>query len=102
MVTAGVISTVMAMLSVLSAVAVAVLMAALALKDLSLYFCSILHPQGEHVAVDAEFHGISQGCQLHKMKLCTRNDTHVQEMLPQSALTAYGLYFGSVADLKFT
>ena len=49
----------------------------------------IVKAQGQLVAMNPQFHGISHGCQLYGGHFSTGNDAHIQKMLPQSTLAAH-------------
>ena len=59
----------------------------------------VLQTQGQLITVDAQFHGVSHGGQLHHRELRPGDHAHIQKMLPQRALAAYGQHPGALPGL---
>ena len=55
----------------------------------NLDFLRIRQTQGQFITMYPHLHWISHGGIFHHSHLRRRNDTHIQKMLPQSALSAY-------------
>ena len=61
----------------------------------------IVQPEGQLVAMDAQFHGVAHGCQLDQRDLCPRDQAHIQKMLAQCAAAADGIHNSAFSDLQF-
>ncbi len=61
-------------------------------------FLGVRHPQGQFIAVEHELHGIPQRGVFYQGDVCVRNDSHVQEMLPQRPFAAHSLDGGPFSD----
>ncbi len=70
------------------------------------HFCNF-NPSGickaerQFIAVNPHFHGISHRCVFYHRHLCARNDSHIEEVLPQCPLSAYGADGRRFADRQF-
>ena len=77
---------------------------------LSIFHCCLMHirhfdflrivfSERQLIALHHDLHGIAQRRKTHQRHLFSRNESHVQKMLPQRALSADGRERGRLADL---
>ena len=62
---------------------------------------SVVQPERQLIAMDAQLHGVAHGCQLHQRDLRARGQPHIQKMLAQCAAAANRIHHGAFADLQF-
>ena len=59
----------------------------------------VIQPERQFVSADHQLHRISHGGEFDNRHIASRNQTHIQEMLPQCAFPAY--FFNSCAFARF-
>ena len=62
------------------------------INGLDLDLIRICQTQRQFIAVDLKFQRIAHGRQLHRRHLSSGNHSHIQKVLPQSALSAHRFY----------